>query len=381
MNITNSIYKHLLLSILICSLAACGVKSPTPSSTNAPTRRSTTQLVLNNAILEQSSDRQNLVWKIKSNSTIYSKDREVAKLTGVTANLLQNDQLILQISAESGEVRDEGNLVLLQQQIIVQDTRNGAVVKTEQIEWQPQENLLIIPAKLTATHPNLEVKAEGGKYSTDSETLELQGKVKATAMKPALQLTSDRLMWQIPSNKVISPSSLQIVRYQPDRTVSDRLVADTGEIDLNQKIATLNQNIELVSLNPQLQIATDNLTWDYQNRIAKTVQPIQIIDRQNKLDITGNRGTIDFNQQIARLDSGVHGINRQQLAELYARELIWNIKTEVVEATGNVTYQQTNPQVRSTGEKAVGKLKENNIILSDGKNKRKQVTSVIRNPN
>lgn len=377
MNIANSIFKNLLLSLLIFSLAACGVPSSKSSSTNNPTR-STTQLVLNNAILEQKRDHQNLVWKIKSNSTIYSEDRQIANLTGVTANLLQNDQIILQISAESGEVRDKGNLVLLQKQIVVQDPRNGAVVKTEQIEWRPQENLLIIPAKLTATHPNLEVKAEGGKYLSDSETLELQGQVTATAIKSALQLKCDRALWQLASNKVISPQPLQIVRYQPDQTVSDRLVADTGEIDLTQKIATLNQNIELVSLAPQLQIATDNLIWDYQHRTAKTGQPVQIIDRQNQLDITGNRGTIDFNQQIARLNDGIHGINQRQLAELYARELIWNMKTEMVEATGNVTYQQTNPQVKSTGEKAVGKLQENNLILSDGNNKEKQVTSVIK---
>lgn len=380
MNLANLIFKNLLLSLLIFSLPACGVPSSKLSSTNNPTR-STTQLILNNAILEQKRDRANLVWKIKSNSTIYSEDRQVAKLTGVTANLLQNDQIIMQISAESGEVKNQGNLVLLQKQIVIQDSRNGAVVKTEQIEWQPQKDLLIIPAKLTATHPDLEVTAKGGKYLSDSETLELQGQVTATALKSALQLKCDRLMWKISSNKVISPQSLQIVRYQPDQTVSDRLVADTGEIDLTQNIATLNQNIELVSLYPQLQIATDNLTWDYQNRTAKTVQPIKIIDRQNQLDITGNRGTIDFNQQIARLNDGIHGINQRQLAELYARELIWNIKTEVVEATGNVTYQQTNPQVKSTGEKAVGKLQENNIVLSDGNNKKKQVTSVIRDLN
>lgn len=379
MNIANLILRNLVLSIFIFSLAACGFNSPTPSATNAP-RRSTTQLVLNNALLEQSSDRQNLVWKIKSDSTIYSEDRQIAKLIGVTANLLQNDKLILQISAESGEVRDKGNLVLLEKQIIAQDTRNGAIVKSERVEWRPQEHLLILPDQLTGTHPNLEVKAGGGKYFTDTATLELEHKVTATTIEPALQLTSDRLRWNISQNKVISPLPFQVVRYQPDRTISDRLVADVGEFDLNQKIVTLNQNIELISLKPTLQIATDTLTWNYQNRTASTEKPIQIVDRENKLDITGNGGTIDLNQQIARLKNGIRGTNQLKSSKLYARELIWNIDTQVIEATGNVTYQQTNPQVNSTGEKAVGKLKENNIVVSGGKNRRRQVTSIISSP-
>ena len=363
-------------------ISACGNNSPAPSSNNSPAR-SATKLVLNNAILEQSSDRQNLVWKIKSASTIYSDDRKVAQLEGVTANLLQNNKVILQIGADVGEVRDNGRLILLQQNIVAQDTRNGSVVKSNRVEWRPTENLLILPQNFIGTHPNMEVKAQKGKYFTDTENLELQGKVTATSIKPALQLTSDRLMWNIPQNKVESPLPFKVVRYQPDETVSDRLVADRGEIDLTQKIATLDKNIELVSLDPQLQIATDALTWNYQNRTASTDKPIQIVDRENKLDITGNRGTIDFQQQVARLNNGIRGINQRKSSKLYASELVWNIDTEVIEATGNVTYQQANPKVNSTGEKAVGKLKENNIVVSSGvsgNNKRRQVTSIIGGP-
>ncbi len=48
-----------------------------------------------------------------------------------------------------------------------------------------------------------------------------------------------------------------------------------------------------------------------------------------------------------------------------------------MEATGNVIYEHADPQARLTGDKAVGTLSDNNIIVtSEGKN---QVTTEIDN--
>ena len=379
MKLSKLTLNSLLLVILIFGVYGCGSKSQTLSSNNLP-ERSSTQLVLNNAILEQSNERDNTVWKIKAKSIVYTEDKQKAILEKVTGNLLQEGKVILQISAKSGEVLDNGNLILLKDKIVAKAPHNGTVVRSNAIEWRPIENVLIAAESLTATHAEMEVVAKSGKYYTDRQSLELENEVIATTFNQSLQLTSDRINWDIPQNIVTSPGNLKIVRYQEDEIVSDRLVADSGQVNLTKKIATLTNNIELISLTPRLQVATNSLIWNYEQRFGKTEQPIQIIDRDRQLDITGNQGEVDWQKQIARLSNGVKGINSKNSAQLHARELVWNLNTETIEANGNVAYQQTDPEVSLTGDKAVGNLEKKNIIVTTDRGN-KQVTSVIKQNN
>lgn len=366
--------------LLIVSVVACQPSTPNSGESESKAEennRSDTQLVLNNAILEQSNQLENTVWKIKADSIIYSEDKKTATLNNVVGNLLLDNQIILKISAKTGEIQDNGNIIRLKEQIIASDPRNGSTINSNSVEWRPQENLLLIKEKLNGVHPNLEVTAESGKYFTDTESLEIQGNVVATTNQPSIQLNSDRLVWDIPQDEITSPGAVELVHYSKNQTVTDKLVSDRARVNLAENKAILNKNIELTTSDPQLQVATDFLTWNYQERIGNTNRPIQIVDRDRQISLTGNQGEINLNQQIAKLQDGVKGISQSQASQIYARQLIWKIATQEVEATGDVIYEQVDPKARLTGEKAVGTLDNNNIIVTS--NGKKQVTSVIDN--
>lgn len=370
-----------LLVLILVSIVSC---QPSPSSLpkvqsqvdEQPKGRIDTQLVLNNAILEQSNKQDNTVWKIKANTITYSEDQKTAILDDVVGNLLQDKQIIFRISAKQGEVKDNGNIIVLKQDIVAQDPRNDSIIKSDAVEWQPQKNLLWIKSGLQGINANLNVTAQTGRYFTNTESLSIEGDVVATTEQPPLQLTSNHLTWDIAQNKVISPETVTIVRYNQTK-VTDRLVSDRAELDLTTNIATLTKNIELVSLQPELQAATESLIWNYQSRSGRSDKPIQILDHERKISLTGNQGSFDFEQQIAKLEKGVKGINQQNPSELYAHQLTWQIDTKKLEATGNVIYQQTDPSARLTGEKAVGILSDNNIVVTS--NGKKPVTSIIEN--
>ena len=365
-----------MILLLIINLLGCQTATPDADQTEQEVR-SDTQLVLNNAILEQSNKQENTVWKIKADNIVYSEDNQTAVLDQVVGNLWQNGAVILKISAKTGEIIDNGNIIFLNREVILNDPRNGSVINSDAVEWRPQENLLLIKEKVTGNHPNLKLTAESGTYLTDVEQLEIQGNVIATTKHPSLQLTSDRLKWNIAQNLVESPEAIKLVRFGKDQTITEKLVSDRAKVDLVDRTATLNHNVELVTADPQLQIASDLFVWNYQQRVGISEQPIQILDRDRQISLTGNKGEIDLQQQLAKLQDGVKGINRQKDSQLYARQLTWKIDREEVEATGNVIYQQLDPKARLTGEKAVGTLSNNNIVVtSEGK---EQVTTVIDN--
>lgn len=373
--------RYLSLGAFIISIVTIYGCQASPSnqkeSSSLNIQRLDTQLVLNNAVLEQSNSSENTVWKIKANSIVYSEDQKSATLNQVLANLLKDGKIILQISANLGEVQDNGNIIFLKDEIVASDPRNKSVVKTDEVEWRPQENLLLIKQKLTGINPNLVVNAAEGKYFTDRESLEIQGDVIATTQNPGLQLKSDRLVWDISLDKIKSPKDVRIVGYDQNEVVTEKLVADRAEVNLVEQTASLNKNIELISLQPKLQIATESLTWNYQERLGKTEQPIQILDRDRQISLTGNGGEINLQQQIAKLNNGVRGINQQKQSELYATQLIWKMDSEEIEAEGNVVYEQFEPEVKLTGEKAFGTLGDNKIVVTS--NGKKQVTTIIKN--
>ncbi|MGV2827846.1 LPS export ABC transporter periplasmic protein LptC [Myxosarcina sp. GI1(2024)] len=375
MKISHAIAKSLFFIVVWLGLAACQqTKSETTDAANSVDREAT-QLTLNNAVWQQSNPENKTVWKIRAQNAVYSEDKQTAQLEKVTGNLLQDGKLILQISARRGEVRNNGNLVLLNDNIVATDPRNGGTVRGDIVEWRPTENLLLIRENLRGDRDNIRLTASEGRYYTDSETLELQKQVTISTSEPSLQLTSDRLSWNIPQNTIDSQVPLQIVRYQ-NNLASDRLVAERGMVDIDNNTVTLTDNIELIATAPQLQIATNSLIWNYQTRIINTDKPIQIIDRQNQLNVTGNAGKVDLNQNIAHLTAGSKSISEDNSAQLYARELIWNLDTEVVEAIGNVVYQQSEPPINVTGNQAEGKLTDNSIVVTGGKESG-QVTSII----
>ncbi|MEL7408941.1 MAG: LPS export ABC transporter periplasmic protein LptC, partial [Cyanobacteria bacterium J06558_2] len=236
----------LLLPLLAISVTACQSLTIQPSPP-APEVRSDTQLVLNNAILQQSNQEDNTVWKIKADNIVYSEDKQTAALSQIVGNLWQDDSIILKVSAKRGKIKDNGNTILLNEEVIVSDPRNNSVINSDALEWRPQDNILLIEEALRGTHPNLEVTANSGIYLTDVEQLVVQGDVVATTDQPSLQLTSDRLEWSISQNKVNSPGAIKLARYDAAQNITEKLVSDRAEVDLIAHTATLNQNVELIT--------------------------------------------------------------------------------------------------------------------------------------
>jgi LPS export ABC transporter protein LptC len=364
--------------ILLLSIYACQQSNPVKQKVEANQPKSTpseTRLILNNAILEQADDRGHSLWKIKARKSTYSQDRKKAYLEEITGNLFQDNQIVLQVSAKRGEVEQDGEVVFLKENIIARDPRNNAQVQGDEVEWHPKQNLLVIRKNLVGTHPKLQVSATEGRYNTRTEHLDLTGNIVATALEQKLQLQTEHLSWQVAQNKIVGNRPLQITRYQ-GQTVTDRLIADRGFVTLDNHLAYLQQNVELQSLKPLTQIATNSLVWNYDTRFVTCKEPVRVVNSQEQITVTGNQGEIDLDRELAKLEGGVTGISAKNQAKLYSNQLTWQMTTQIVEAMGNVIYEQNDPQLNLTGDRAVGTLQNNSVaVTSNGK--QSVVTNIV----
>ncbi|MGL5034702.1 MAG: LPS export ABC transporter periplasmic protein LptC, partial [Microcystaceae cyanobacterium] len=62
--------------------------------------------------------------------------------------------------------------------------------------------------------------------------------------------------------------------------------------------------------------------------------------------------------------------DRQQ-SRLFADQLTWNMQAQTLEALGNIIYeQQKEPKFNLTGDRAVGSLVQNNVIITSDRPER-----------
>ncbi|MBD2577217.1 LPS export ABC transporter periplasmic protein LptC [Oscillatoria sp. FACHB-1406] len=320
-------------------------------------------LTAENVTLEQKDKNGQPLWKLEAAKTKYSKERKYVYLEGVKGNLYQDGKIVLQVRSRLGELEENGKKVLLKDQIVAIDPRNQAVMKADEFEWRPEEDVAIARKNLTGSNGNINASATEGRYQSRSQRLELLGQAKAIAKDPALQLQAERLLWEIPTKVVSSDRPIAVDRYQ-GKNVSDRLVAKKGQINLATQIATVEGNVELKSLEPKMQIASNSASWNLKNRTVQTNQPTRVLHHQAGFTATGNQGFIDIERQLVRLQGGTQAINLRKKANLYANQLIWQIPQKLLFAEGNVIYDQADPPLHLEGPKATGNLDTQQIEVA-----------------
>jgi LPS export ABC transporter protein LptC len=360
---------YALLLIVLCTTTACGNRNRTADKIAQDTQQAEdfdNSLTFNAVTLEEFDTKGRLWWKVKAAQASYSKDKKVARLQQPTGEFFQDGVSVLQVKGQQGEVQQNGQTIFLRGKITATDTRDGLVMKGDELEWQPRKELVIVRNSLTGTHRQLKIAAKEGRLFTRTQRLELQGQVKAQASNPDLTFQSERAIWQIKQQTLTSDRPLQIDRF--NKTVlTDRATANTGVADLKAKTITLKQNARLTLANPPTQLASNSLVWDLQGQTVASDQLLTIDNRQQQVALSGNEGRIDLKAKMLYLEGDVRGIGARNQAQLNSDRLNWNMVTQKFEADGNFRYRQGLPPLNLAGPRATGTLRDQNILVGGGR--------------
>lgn len=361
----------------IALLSACNSENRTEKKLKRDTSATEIEgnLIFKNVTLEQADEQSRPLWKVKAKQTVYTKDKKLARIENPTGDLFQDGKIVLRVSADSGEIQENGQQIFLKGHIIATDTRNGTVFQGDESEWHPKKDLLIVRNNLKANHPKLQASAQEGRYFSRKQQVELISQVTAISKDPDLQMKTEHLFWQIKEQIVIGDKRTRIERYK-DKIVTDRVEADKSQLNQKTKIVTLKQNVQLTSIDPPLLMSSNSAVWNLNTQTVLSDQPIRIFHQKENVVLTANRGLVDLQQKVANLTGGVQGVGSRNQAKLLANQMTWDIPTQNIQASGNVIYQQVNPPFNTTGPTARGKLQDQSIVVSSAPGKR-VVTEII----
>lgn len=324
-----------------------------------------TNLAFNNITLEEADDQGRTLWKVKAAQAIYTPDQQVAKVTSPTGQLYQDGKAIYRIQAKEGEILKSGERILLKGDVVATDTESGAVLRADQLEWQPKQDVLMLRGNLRGSHPKIKLSAEQGKLFNKQRRAELTGKVNAITEDPKLRLQTEHVIWDLKGEKVIADRPVLVQRLQGNQA-TDQANADRAEVDLVKKTAHLQKNARLTILDPPLLISGNSLIWDVSKQTLLADQPITALHRQQQITVTANRGRMELQPKVAYFNGNVNA-SAQNQSKLTADDLTWKIPSQEVTALGNVTYVQPDPPTTLRGAKAVGKLQNRTVVVSGGR--------------
>ena len=349
----------------LLGLGGCRLSNPPqPAPTSTPIEA---KLELNNLSFAQADKQGKPLWKVRAQRGVYTPDRQRAKVTNLEGDLYQDGQIILHVTAKTGEVEQAGEKVILRGDVVATETRNQLVLIGQELEWQPKADLLTIRDRVQANQLKFQVNANEGKYLTRKQQLDLSGKITAFSTDPRLALQTEHITWLVKAKQVIGDRFTQIQRYQGDK-ITAQAVTNSFSSALDRQIIKLQGKVQLDTTQPIIQASSEAFTWNLDRELVTADRPLTIVHQQEGIVFNADNGELDLQASIATLTGNARGLATRNQAKLRADRLIWEITSQQLVGTGNVVYQQIDPVIKFTGTRSVGKLQDRSIIVSsDGK--------------
>jgi len=205
-SLNRAIALNLLLITLLTGTGGCFNRNRTADKLKEDTKeiqRFDSNLTFNDVTLEQADDKGKLWWKMKAKQASYSKDQKNAVIEDPKGELYQDGKPVFQIAAQKGEVKGDGKSVLLKGAIVATDLRDGTILKGDELEWRPTEDVLFVRNNVTGTHKQMQFSAQEGRVLTRARTIELFRQIVASSKTPELQIRTEHLTWDVKGEKVM----------------------------------------------------------------------------------------------------------------------------------------------------------------------------------
>jgi LPS export ABC transporter protein LptC len=343
------------------------VKPPSPSPQPSKIEA---KLALDNLSFEQVDKQGKPWWKVRAERGVYAPDRKVAKVTNLSGDLYQDGQIILHVTAKTGEVEQAGEKVILRGDVVTQETRNHLVIIGQEVTWQPKSDLLTIRDRVQANHPKFQANANEGKYLSRKQQMDLAGKITAFSKDPRLAMQTEHLTWLVKTQKVSGDRPVQVQRDQAGQ-VTAQVTANSFDSALDRKIINLQGNVQLNAVKPLIQVNGESFNWNFDRDSVTADRPLTIFHQKEAVTFNANGGELDLQGSTATLTGNARGIATRNQAELSADKLVWQMTSQQIVGTGNVIYQQVDPLIKFTGTRGVGRLQDKSISVSS--NSKQQV--------
>ncbi|MEA5572425.1 LPS export ABC transporter periplasmic protein LptC [Calothrix sp. UHCC 0171] len=370
---------RLILTILLTTgLFACSSPGDKVQPKDKPTEQaSDSKLTVFGGSFDAIDESGKLLWRVDAKQAKYIKEKEIGQAENPYGELFQDGKVVYKVTADKADIEqnDKKLVLILRGQIVATDPVNGVVLRGNELEWRPKEDLLIVRNKLTGKHKQLDAVAQEARVKTREQRVDFFGGVVANSLEPPFQVRTEHLIWQVKQEKLIGDRPLQFFRSKNNQ-ITDRGKGDAANIDLKTKIVTITKNAQIELADPRMQIVSNSMAWNLNTEIVTTKTPIRVLHLTENILVTANQGELRIPQNTVYLQGKVNAIGKRRQA-IRSDKLTWYLNNQQVEAQGNVVYQQAEPSLTFTGESATGNIQQEKIVVKSGGSGQRVITNIV----
>jgi len=337
-------------------------------------------LTLRDVTLEQPDDQGVLLWRVKGSEVTYSSDRQVALITRPDGELFQDGEVIYEVVADTGEVSENGSVILLRGNIVATGVKNGSVLRGNEMEWRPDDDVLIMRDQITGTHPQLRAVANEARVYNRENRMELEGDVVASTIvedpqtDPWLKLQAQELVWFWADERIDSAQPLRVEQFKQN-AITDVVTGQQGTVNLADQLVKLRGQVAMQMLELPLNMTSAALDWQVPEELVIVNQPLTLVQPENRIRVTARQGRMDLANEQIYLSQDVVAVGEANQARMTSDRMNWNVDTQTVVAEGQVNYRQVDPSINLNGSRAVGRLDDQTIVVDGGR----VVTEIVPN--
>jgi lipopolysaccharide assembly outer membrane protein LptD (OstA) len=365
-----------LVGLFCLQLSACSWRAPQASkSTAKPVQGGVS---FSDVVLAQADVKGKLLWKFQAKGVTSGEGQQVAAAQSIKGQLYEAGKPLFDIAAEQATVKQATQQVSLQGKIQVTDRLHRVVFRGREAHWNPQTGQLMVRSGLMVTHPQLRLWANELKASKKGSLIQVKGSVVMETLAGAdpqknqrIRLKANQALWNVAQQKFQAGVALgneqqPTVQIEQLNPVGEKSVALAGDAtaDLKRGVVALSSPVRLTM--GDVTLTSRELTWETVAGRIFTRELLQLQDPRRQVTVLANGGSVEQAQNLVNFQGKVEVTGLKDRARLTSDKLLWNTKTERIEALGNVNYVQENPAFTLRGPRAVGTIKEQTLRISGG---------------
>lgn len=365
--------RSLVLSLLISlglgvSMAGCREASSPDSNAIPP-------FVFRSLDLSQRRSDGSRDWDLQSPEARYSLDSRTVRAINPTGVLYRQDQPSFQIQAALATVLNDGEVVILEGAVALQQlTQRRVKITGDRLVWTPSRSEMVIDQNPRALDATSDLSVDHLTFDTQRDTLSFRGTTlwkrwigQRSDQEPNSRLVSGDGSWNLVTGALQSQGPVQVVRQQGETVTASRLQGNTLQqhIDL---LAPVQFNLP----KGQGKLTTGQTRWDFGRQVLfsdsdvlATLKSGTARGRGFRVDQQAERVTIPSGCELAQPDQ-----------HLTAERCSWNWSDETIVADGNVVLKRLSLDQITRAPRLEGVLNDAGVIRFGAPGQR--VTSTLK---
>lgn len=352
----------LLIALLASGLAGCARRLP-------PREEGSLPFVFRSLNLRQQDREGRPAWELTSPEARYDLRRRVAQALRPQGVIYQKGKAAYRLSAESGTVLNDGEVILLEGTIRLEQLHPQPVlIRASRLRWFPSREVMEIDRHPEALDPQSRLVAQRARFLIDRNQLELRGSPQlqrwsrrfdpfaAVARgRPELIVNVARADWEPGTGWLDARGPVRAIR-RPPGSPADRppqiLTAPLLVGNTVKQEYSLNGPVQLLDPAEGIRFDGTDLRLQVKEEQLRTDRPF--VARRGPAVARGDRLVVEGRQQTVEIPEGCW--LEQPGESLRARRCRWSWTTQAIEAEGSVLVERRSNRQTLRGERLEGKL-------------------------